>query len=568
MLRIAFRNLFRQKRRNFLLGSAIAIGTMLLIVAHSFSHGISNTLINEVVAYVAGHANVGFAHEGQLMSQVLRGGAHWKEKIEKIPGVKKVEPTMGIMGRIIGNGKSDNAFLVALNMHQNFTAEESLKTQNNFPMVKGSWDKLKDNTIENPLILSEAKAKYLNVDLGDILRVRMQDFSGQFQAARLTVVGIFQPSNMFMETAMFLEYRDMSRLMGLRSEDSPYLYLTIDNPAKNAVRIADEIWEMMKPSLAALPTDQGLFIPFKGESIAKGKLAAILGIDTTLLQRRSVLVNSTYAKSKGWAIGDTIRSQYAMRFPDSLRNSNSYRGIITGFYETRPHLPPEAILVHEASFYSTYYDALPKSVAPVLQAPWKDVLGTEWDRLPRARTTEELQNIRREISSGKHKATTLTVDSMYESASSVLQLENALQLITASAVLVIFFIILIGVVNTLRMTVRERTREIGTLRAIGMQQSDVRKVFLYETGLLAFISACFGTILAFIVMTLLSSLTIPSAGNPLGMILVNNHLVFSPTIMSILSFILLIIGLALATAFFPAQRAARLPAATALRHYE
>jgi len=69
-------------------------------------------------------------------------------------------------------------------------------------------------------------------------------------------------------------------------------------------------------------------------------------------------------------------------------------------------------------------------------------------------------------------------------------------------------------------------------------------------------------------MTLLSSLTIPSAGNPLGMILVNNHLVFSPTIMSILSFILLIIGLALATAFFPAQRAARLPAATALRHYE
>lgn len=568
MLRIAFRNLFRQKRRNILLGSAIAIGTMLLIVAHSFSHGISNTLINEVVAYVAGHANVGFAHEGQLMSQVLRGGAHWKEKIEKIPGVKKVEPTMGIMGRIIGNGKSDNAFLVALNMHQNFTAEESLKTQSSFPMVKGSWDALKDSSIENPLILSEAKAKYLNADLGDILRVRMQDFSGQFQAARLTVVGIFQPSNMFMETAMFIEYRDMSRLMGLRKEDSPYLYLTIDDPAKNAVRIADEIWEIMKPSIAALPTDQGVFVPFKGESLAKAKVASLLKMDTTALHRKAVLVNATYAQSKGWTIGDTIRSEYAMRYPDSIRSSNRYKAIITGMFESGNGLPVDAVLVHEASFYSTYYDALPKSNAPAFKAPWSDVLGTEWDRLPRACSTEDLQNVRREISSGKHKATTLTVDSMYESASSVLQLENALQLITASAVLVIFFIILIGVVNTLRMTVRERTREIGTLRAIGMQQSDVRKVFLYETGLLAFFSACVGTILAFALMGLLSSLTIPSAGNPLGMILVNNHLVFAPTVISIISFMILIISLALATAFFPAQRAARLPAATALRHYE
>ena len=66
-------------------------------------------------------------------------------------------------------------------------------------------------------------------------------------------------------------------------------------------------------------------------------------------------------------------------------------------------------------------------------------------------------------------------------ASEVLKLEQVLNLITIIAVLILFFIILIGVVNTLRMTIRERTREIGTIRAIGMQKKDVRNVFILES---------------------------------------------------------------------------------------
>jgi ABC-type antimicrobial peptide transport system permease subunit len=77
----------------------------------------------------------------------------------------------------------------------------------------------------------------------------------------------------------------------------------------------------------------------------------------------------------------------------------------------------------------------------------------------------------------------------------VVQLEGALNLITLIAVLVLFFIILIGVVNTLRMTIRERTREIGTNRAIGMQAYDVRNTFLFETFFLAFFACITGILL-------------------------------------------------------------------------
>ena len=89
------------------------------------------------------------------------------------------------------------------------------------------------------------------------------------------------------------------------------------------------------------------------------------------------------------------------------------------------------------------------------------------------------------------------VESMYEMASDVLKLEGALNLITFGAVLVLFFIILIGVINTLRMTIRERTREIGTVRAIGMQKKDVRNSFILETMFLGLFSAIAGTGLLF-----------------------------------------------------------------------
>ena len=587
LLMIAFRNLFRQKRRNVLLGAAIAIGTLVLVMANSFSHGISRTLIDRVVSYVAGHASVSFAHEGKMMSQVMRGGAHWRESIEKIPHVKKVEPTMGVMGRAIGNGRSDNIILIAINMHTTFSSEDSAQNEDNFTMLDGSWAALKDSTIENPLIISAAKAKYLNVKLGDVVRIRIQDFDGRIQAERLTVAGIFTPSNIFMEGALFIELKDMSRIMGVRSYDSPILYLTLEDPAKNAVGVADSIWKLMAPPLAymdgrvALGSDtthlsNALLSGFHADSISLIKLKAKIGLieaDTNLaFKRKGALVPRLLADSLHCKIGDTLRFRYALRFPDSLTGPTSvFKVIVGGLYTPPDSLPSNLILMHEVTFYDKFYESLPKaSLALKLDSAsyWFKALTTEWARLPRAHTTDEFSKHQREISQGKYKATAVTVNTMYEAASQILKLESALQIITLSAVMVIFLIILIGVINTLRMTIRERTREIGTLRALGMQKEDIRMVFLMETGLLAFFAAVAGTILSFVVMWGLSLITIASAGNPLGIILVRGHLVFAPTAISVLFFNALIVVIAIATAWFPSNRAAKLPAATAMRHYE
>jgi putative ABC transport system permease protein len=157
---------------------------------------------------------------------------------------------------------------------------------------------------------------------------------------------------------------------------------------------------------------------------------------------------------------------------------------------------------------------------------------------------------------------------MYEMASDVLKLEGALNLITFGAVLVLFFIILIGVINTLRMTIRERTREIGTVRAIGMQKKDVRNSFVLETMFLGFFSAIAGTALAFLAMFGLSRIIFRAEDNPMSMLLVNSHLNFVPSIGATIFYIALIVAISVATAYFPARRAAKMSAADALRHFE
>ncbi|MGA2481085.1 MAG: FtsX-like permease family protein [Spirochaetia bacterium] len=61
--------------------------------------------------------------------------------------------------------------------------------------------------------------------------------------------------------------------------------------------------------------------------------------------------------------------------------------------------------------------------------------------------------------------------------------------------LIIFLLIIIGMLNSMSMSVQERTREIGTLRAIGIRRSQLTFLFLSEAAALALVAAAIGCLL-------------------------------------------------------------------------
>ncbi len=76
------------------------------------------------------------------------------------------------------------------------------------------------------------------------------------------------------------------------------------------------------------------------------------------------------------------------------------------------------------------------------------------------------------------------------------------------ALILLSVVVLIVIMNTLVVSIMERTAEIGTMRAIGAKKNFVRKIFYMETFVMTFAGVIMGIIFAFIFASIFNSLDI------------------------------------------------------------
>jgi putative ABC transport system permease protein len=113
---------------------------------------------------------------------------------------------------------------------------------------------------------------------------------------------------------------------------------------------------------------------------------------------------------------------------------------------------------------------------------------------------------------------------------------------------------LVGIINTLVLTVYERTREIGMLRAVGMTRRQVRMMIRYESIVTSLMGAALGMVVGVFLAALITHA------------LASSGIVFAVPKVQIIYFVLAAIVVGVLAAVVPARRAARLNVLQALQY--
>lgn len=138
--------------------------------------------------------------------------------------------------------------------------------------------------------------------------------------------------------------------------------------------------------------------------------------------------------------------------------------------------------------------------------------------------------------------------------------------LTALAVIVtivLLVIIGVGIMNVMWITIRERTREIGTLRAIGMQRGGVLRMFLVEGFLLGLVGTVVGAAIGVALSAVVNAaaIEVPLAAQ---IFLMTDHLVLSPTVGWVVFAIVFVTLVITAVSLIPSFLAARMKPITAM----
>ncbi len=99
----------------------------------------------------------------------------------------------------------------------------------------------------------------------------------------------------------------------------------------------------------------------------------------------------------------------------------------------------------------------------------------------------------------------LKSDSMMQYIAPMQETANMLELVLGAIGGVAMLVSAINIANTMIMSIYERTREIGIMKVLGCKVSDVKKLFLFEAGLIGFIGGTIGVGLSYVASILINT---------------------------------------------------------------
>ncbi|ROQ04430.1 putative ABC transport system permease protein [Rathayibacter sp. PhB93] len=281
------------------------------------------------------------------------------------------------------------------------------------------------------------------------------------------------------------------------------------------------------------------------------QLAAGAGLDDASTQLQAVLPVS-YVEPLGFAddaaaVGTTV----SIGITDAQRTPHVVEATIVGVAEESIAGAGGGLVTNDA-----LTDALFTTQSTGVPADQVDRFAQASVRFDAAADDEQVTALKDRLADAGYTGTTVadqlgTIKSVVDGIVLVLNAFAVIALLAAS----------FGIVNTLLMSVQERTREIGLMKAMGMGSGRVFALFSIEAAFIGFLGSAIGALLAVAAGTGLSGVLSGSLLSDLpGLTLI----AFDPV--SILTVVLVVMVIAFVAGTLPAARAARADPVQSLRY--
>lgn len=205
-LNLAFKNVFRQKKRSFTLGINYFVVALLLFLVFSFSEGVAQNFSGNLVSVAAGHITI--SGETVVKGKTLLG-------ISDYPAVTRVlketfGPEVTVLARykltstVYNRGLSKNLSFQGIDT----AVDTALRDQLGFQ--SGSWEAFAGQP--NGVLLSRVTADYLELKQDDELVISTRTRFGAFNTATVKVTGIYESANYFVQDIVVTHFDFLQQL--------------------------------------------------------------------------------------------------------------------------------------------------------------------------------------------------------------------------------------------------------------------------------------------------------------------------------------------------------------------
>lgn len=248
MFKMAFRNIFRHKRRTIISILTIAVGIGFYIMTDSILNGIDRLIIEAVVNF-SDSSIVIYSQEydknrrGYPLDKGITNYVEVENIVSSIRGVESITFRTSFLGEVIFGEKSKYIVGTVIDTTRDESVFEIKKH------ISGSYP-----ADIGEVLLGKDLARKLNVSLGDYVTISVRTVGGMYNALDFKIVGLVEsPSSVLNENGVIISYKSANELLKLNNtKTSAHVRVqwnrgeSTDGYLKRVEEVANEIRSRLK----------------------------------------------------------------------------------------------------------------------------------------------------------------------------------------------------------------------------------------------------------------------------------------------------------------------------------